>query len=192
MNTVTGQHRIVFALREHGQDVEREVGDELVALINHAVLRMKALVPNGANSTLVDSICAETLDAMTVQAGPNTNYARPVEEGIKPGGKGLPRYMGGKDGATVAWLKAMPDRGGVKFNRDHVKSRRKGSKVFNAAMDSLRNRYYGLAKHIREQGTKAHPFVEPVAIEMQSLALTRLGEAVRKTLAARPAGGAAA
>ena len=70
---------------------------------------------------------------------------------------------------------------------------RKGSRAFTAAMLSLRDRYEGLALHVRKHGVKAQPFVEPTAREMEPVVLARLNLAVRRVLAARPdAGGAVA
>lgn len=61
-----------------------------------------------------------------------------------------------------------------------------GSPALQRDEKDLRSRYFGLFLHVRKFGIKAQPFVEPTAKEMEPVVLTRMNEAVRRVLAARP------
>jgi hypothetical protein len=195
MAQVSGVHQVVFALREHGADMEREIGREVWALAEQAVQRMKRRVAKGHTSGLVNSIVARQVDALTWDAGPkDKSYAWQVEHGVKPGGKGLPRFFDLKSKSIVDWLQSKaPSRFMGPQPQYKKRGPRKGSKLFTAAEMALRDRYEGLALHVRNHGIKAQPFVEPTAKEMEPIVLKRLNLAVRRVLAARPdAGGALA
>lgn len=186
MATVNNAHQIVVALQQHGQDMEREIGDELKTLAGMIANRMRKLAPKGSESTLTQSIKQNPIDRFTWEIGPNVDYAAYVEYGVKPGGKGLPRFFDPASASIVDWLQSHPRGGGfVK------KAAPRGSKVFQAAMLDLRDRYEGLAWHVRHFGVKAKPFVEPTAREMEPVVLQRLNLAVRRVLAARPDAGSA-
>lgn len=176
MANVTGTHQIAFALREHGQDVERALVAELDVLAQLAARRMRRLAPKW-RTTLTNSIAVSAPDAMTREIRPGVAYAPYVEEGIKPGGNGLPRFMDPGSESIVAWLqgKAFAGRGRVRKNS-------MGAVMRNL---ELRDRYEGLAWHIRRHGVKAQPFIEPTAKEMEPQVLRRLDLAVRRVLAAR-------
>lgn len=186
---VLNVHQIVFALEQHGRDMEQAVQDELHTLAGMAASRMKILAPK-FQSFMTNSINVKKTGDMEYEVRPAVGYAPFVEYGIKPGGKGLPRFFDPASAQIVEWLKRTPNKKtGATFNRRAVK----GSKVFQASMLSLRDRYEGLAWHIRKEGVKPHPFVEPVHDEMKPIVLKNLSEAVRRVLAARPdAGGATA
>ena len=187
MNTVTGQHRIVFALREHGQDVEREVQDELAKVASKGAAMMKNFANRrsgktpGGFGTLVQSIKPDQVDAATWELGPHTDYARHVEDGVKPGGKGLPKYMGdvGASHSIVQWLRTTAYNG--------VHKPRKGSAALQRQDKDLRNRYFGLAQHIRRFGVKANPFVAPTVDALEPVLLSSLDLAVRRALGKRGA-----
>lgn len=186
--TVNGTYQIVAALQQHGQDMEREVADELADLAGFAANRMRRLAPKGPVNTLTNSIRQKSIDKLTWEIGPNVNYAGHMEHGVKPGGKGLPRFMGAGSASIVDWLRKTPPKNG----RTYTRPVRKGSKVFDAATRDLRDRYHGLINKIRAEGVEAQPFVGPTAREMEPEVLSRLNLAVRRVLAARPdAGGAA-
>lgn len=181
MTTVTGQHSIVFALREHGQDVEREVQDELAKVAGKGVNMMRLLAAKRTNSTLGNSIKEDKIDANTWELGPHTDYARHVEDGVKPGGKGLPKYMGdvGASHRIVQWLRTTAYNG--------VHKPRKGSAALQRQDKDLRNRYFGLAQHIRRFGVKANPFVAPTVDALEPVLLHSLDLAVRRALGKRGA-----
>jgi hypothetical protein len=65
-----------------------------------------------------------------------------------------------------------------------------GTRALQTQQTELRDRYEGLAWHVRHFGVKAHPFVEPTAKEMEPVVLRRLDLAVRRVLAARGGSGA--
>lgn len=177
---VQGTQQIVFALREHGQDVERAVHDELAVLAQTAVRTMQRLAPKD-RSTLQTSIQAKKTGEFEYEIRPGVAYAPYVEDGVKPGGKGLPRFFDPASGDIVSWLQRHPRGGGVAPGKPRF-----GSKAFTAASLELRDRYEGLARHVRKKGVKAHPFVEPTHRAMQPEVLQRLSMAVRRVLAARP------
>lgn len=188
MAAVTNLHQITAALKQHGEDVEREVEGELDVLAQLAARYMRRLAAK-SRTHLVNSIHVEKPDALTRDVRPGVGYAEWVEEGVKPGGKGLPAFFSPASADIVEWLKSHPSKGGRSFDR----KARKFSRVFQAAMLDLRDRYEGLAWHIRDHGVKAQPFVAPTAKEMEPVVLSRLDLAVRRVLAARPgAGGATA
>jgi hypothetical protein len=183
MATVTGVHQVVFALREHGQDMERGVQSELAVVAQLAVRSMRRLVAK-SSSELVNSIKADKVDDSTWDIGPHTAYARYVEDGVKPGGKGLPRFFDPAAKSVVDWLQ-----------RTAFKGQHKGGMATRALQSQeteLRDRYEGLAWHVRHFGVKAQPFVEPTAREMEPVMLKRLDLAARRVLAARGGSGVTA
>lgn len=182
MAHVSGAHQVVFALREHGADMEREVGAELDVLAQMAARRMRELAPK-FQTVLANSIHVSAPEAMAREVRPGVEHAWYVEEGVKPGGKGLPRFFDPASASIVAWLLGTAFGGRAKA--------RKGSKAFTAAELELRDRYEGLAWHIRNKGVRAQPFVAPTAKEMEPTVLSRLDLAVRRALAARPDAGSA-
>lgn len=182
MNHVGGVYQVVFALREHGADVESELSGELDKLAMEVATRMRTLAPKFQN-VLRNSIQVSAPDEMTREIGPNAPYAEAVEFGVKPGGKGLPRFFDPASVSIVEWLQRQAFGGAHKP--------RKASKALQAAELALRDRYEGLAWHIRHKGVRAQPFAEPTAREMEPVVLTRLGDAVRRVLAARPDAGSA-
>jgi hypothetical protein len=181
MARVSGSSEIVFALREHGQDMEQELQEEMHTLAGMAGRAMQRLVPK-SRSTLWKSIDVKRIDAETYDIRPTVNYGEFVEFGVKPGGRGLPRFFDPAAASIVDWLKSHAFHG--------VASPRKGSRAMQSMNTELRDRYEGLAWHIRHKGVKAQPFVEPTAIEMEPVMLRRLDLAVLRVLAKRPDGGA--
>ena len=109
--TVTGVHQVVFALREHGQDMERGVQSELATVAGMVANTMKRLAnkrddnkfPAGIGE-LVQSIKPDQVDANTWDIGPHVDHAYYRENGVKPGGKGLPRYFSQDSKEIVDWL----------------------------------------------------------------------------------------
>lgn len=188
MVNVTGLHQVVFAFRQHGEDMERGVQAELHTLAGMAARMMQRLVPK-SRSTLWESIKPDQIDPMTWQIGPHTDYARYVEDGIKPGGRGLPLYMDPAAKSIIDWLQSKaPSR--FMGPRPKVKKRvRSNTMAAVHANLELRDRYEGLALHVRKFGVKAQPFVEPTAREMEPVVLKRMNLAVRRVLAARPDAG---
>lgn len=174
MASVTGVREIVFALQQHGQDMESEVTAELDKLAQIAARRMRELAPKW-RTELTHSIVVSAPEPQVREVRPGVAYAPYVEEGVKPGGKGLPRFFDAANSSIVAWLgnKAFAGKARV----------RKGTGKFTARELELRDRYEGLAWHVRHHGTKAQPFFAPTAREMEELMPKRMDLAVRRVLA---------
>lgn len=184
MALVSGTHEVVFALREHGADMERGIADEMAVLAQLAVRTMRRFAAKGISSALVNSVKADPVEPMTYDIGPHTAYAGYVEDGVKPGGKGLPRFFDPSSKSIVDWLQRTAFVGRHKAGM--------ATRALQSAELELRDRYEGLAWHVRHKGVKAQPFVEPTAREMEPIVLNRLSLAVRRVLAARPDAGATA
>lgn len=184
MAAVSGVREVVFAMREHGEDMEREMESELDVLANLAARLMRSKVATW-RTLLLKSIAASKPEPMVREVRPGVAYAGAVNDGVKPGGKGLPRFFDPASASIVAWLQSKAFAGAGRA--------RKGTARFTARELELRDRYEGLALHIRHHGVKAQPFVKPTADEMEPVMLRRLDLAVRRVLARRPdVGGASA
>lgn len=178
---VLNVRQIVVALEQHGADMERAVQSELDVIAGIAAARMKMRAPK-FQSTLTDAVTVQKVDEMTREVISGVGYTQAVEYGVKPGGKGLPKWEK-RPLDMVRWLEGHAPTGAP----------RRRSRVMDAATATLRDRYMGMAAHIRKFGTKAQPFVQPTYEDMKPIALARMDAAVRRVLAARPdAGGAVA
>jgi hypothetical protein len=109
-------------------------------------------------STTALSIHIEDTSEFEKTVAPGTEYAYYIDRGVKPGGKGLPRFFDPASADIVAWLQTKL--------RGSARSPARGSKAFQSAEIELRNRYEGLAWHVRHFGVKAQPFIEPTAQEL--------------------------
>ena len=113
-------------------------------------------------TTLLLSIHAETpfAGARDVKAG--VKYARYVEEGTKPGYRGLPPTR-----PLAEWMRIR----------------------FNLTEREAKSRAFGLARFIQIHGTKAHPFFRPAYDKTQSRLFSILrdgaAEGVRQALGVR-------
>lgn len=170
---------VVIALRGHGAAVERAVAGELARLAQETARTMKRLAPKW-RSTLTNSIAANKTGDMAWEIGAHVAYAPYVEDGIKPGGKGLPRFFDPAAKSIVDWLESKAYGG--------QRKPRMASRAMQSRETELRDRYEGLAWHIRHRGTRAQPFVKPAFDELRANAPERVAAAVRAVLA----GGAAA
>lgn len=178
MAEVLNVHQIVFALEQHGRDMEAAVQAELDVLASMANARMRRMAPK-FQSHLVDSIQVSTPEPMVREIRPGIEYSAAVEFGVKPGGKGLPKWAKAPQ-SMLEWLQASSTTAGP----------RTGSRLRDESL-GLRDRYEGLAWHIRHHGVKPQPFVAPVHEEMKPIVLSRMDLAVRRVLAARPDDGGA-
>lgn len=181
-SAVRGTHQVVFALREHGQDMETTMASELDVLAQLAARRMRELAPKW-RTELTNSIAVSSPEPLVREVRPGSAHGWYVEHGVKPGGKGLPRFFDPASGGIVAWLESKAFTGAPRV--------RLGTGKFTARELELRDRYEGLAWHVRHKGVKAQPFVAPTAREMEPVVLKRLDLAVRRVLAKRPDGGGA-
>lgn len=183
MAKVDGARQIVIALQQHGQDMEQELHQEMHTLAGMAGRAMQRLVPK-SRSTLWKSIDVRQVDPETYDIRPTVNYSEFVEYGVAPGGKGLPRFFDPASASIVSWLQSKA------FSGQHKpKKQSRGLQSWNT---ELRDRYEGLAWHVRHFGVKAQPFVEPTAKEMEPVMQRRLDLAVRRVLARRPDDGGGA
>lgn len=175
--------RVVAArMAQQGADVERAALDELERVAQGAARAMRRLAPTWRSaSALVQSIRVDRPSASEREIRPGVRYAEAVERGVRPGGKGLPRFFDPASADVVAWLRTRAFAG--------ARTPRRGSRALQAMNLSLRDRYEGLAWHIRHKGTRAHPFVAPVAAQMEQEFPARIALACRRALVARGADG---
>lgn len=186
MASITNAREISIQLEASGADVERAVQDELARIAQTAVRTMQRLAPK-SRSQLAVSVQSTKVDDNTHDIGPTADHAPYVERGVKPGGKGLPRFFDPASASIVDWLRSHPKGGGVAKRAAAF-----ASAAFRAANLALRDRYEGLALSIKARGVKAQPFVEPTLAQIEPEAIRRVGLAVRRALALRPDVGGAA
>ena len=180
---MTTPNTIRINLGEVGADVMQAVEVEMAVQAQMIARTMQRNVPK-FRSTLWTSIAVHQDGPLDYEIKPGVAYAGYVEHGIKPGGKGLPRFNPASD--IVQWLKAQaPSRFVGPHPLVRKRAPRAGSKAFLAVMALLKDRYYGLSAHIRRRGIKAQPFVEPTMTEAEPLALAAVEAAVRRVLEAR-------
>jgi hypothetical protein len=173
---------VVIALRGHGAAVERAVGAELIKLAQETANTMKRLAPKGANSHLVQSIKVDKTGPMAFEIGAHMAYAPYVEEGRKPG-KGLPHLSDPASRSPLEWLRSTPWKGVGPVQVGKPRWARQGSKKRSQQEDDLRQRYFGLSRHVKAFGIKAQPFVKPAFDELVVTAPDRVASAVRAVLA---------
>lgn len=105
---------------------------------------------------------------------PTVAQAPIVEEGVKPGGKGLPRYFDPRNAAILDWLRSKAFAG--------ARTPRLGSVRRQTMELELRDRYHGLAWHIRHKGTKAQPYVGPAFDLVQPLVQPTMDAALARAI----------
>lgn len=178
----TNIRQVTIALRSEGEGLLNAVVDELARLAQEAVNFMRMQAPKW-RSTLTNSIRADKVSDHEWSIGPGVDYGRAVEEGRGPG-KGLPRWSDPAAADIVAWLT-------TKVFVGRRRARRTSMKAVNENLE-LRDRYQGLAWHVRHKGIKAHPFAAPTLDMMERAFPARLELAARRYLASHQAGGGAA
>ena len=152
--------------------MEQEMGGELDALAQLLAGRMRRLAPKW-HSQLLGSVRIEKPEPLVRDIGPTASYAGAQEEGVAPGGKGLPKFDDPASADIVAWLKSKAFTGS---------SPRKGSRAAVDQALQLRDRYEGLAWHIRHRGVKARPFVGPAFEQLLPTIEVRLQAAGERAL----------
>ena len=181
-STVHNVQRVTLAIQAEGEGLVRALTDEMAQLAQEAVRFMKNRAPKW-RSTLTNSIHAEMVDPTSWRIGPGVAYGRAVEEGRGPG-KSLPRWSDPAAADIKAWLTSKVFKG--------RKRARKGTMGVVREDLELRDRYQGLAWHVRHKGIKAHPFAAPTLDMMERTFPARLELAARRFLAGQQAGGGAA
>ena len=178
----TNIRQVTIALRAEGEGLLTAMVDELSKLAQEAVNFMRMQAPKW-RSTLTNSIRADKVSDHEWSIGPGVDYGRAVEEGRGPG-KGLPRWSDPAAADIVAWLT-------TKVFAGRRRAKRTSMKAVNENLE-LRDRYQGLAWHVRHKGIKAHPFAAPTLDMMERAFPARLELAARRYLASQQAGGGAA
>lgn len=102
-----------------------------------------------AFSNLMNSIRENRISPFERHVNTGVNYARAVEEGTEPGH--MPPWQ-----ALAPWI--------------HQKTKASGRE--------LRNRAFGLARYIKEHGTKAQPYAAPTAKKMESRVIQLVRESI--------------
>ena len=178
----TNIRQVTIALRAEGEGLLTAMVDELSKLAQEAVNFMRMQAPKW-RSTLTNSIRADKVSDHEWSIGPGVDYGRAVEEGRGPG-KGLPRWSDPAAADIVAWLT-------TKVFAGRRRAKRTSMNAVNENLE-LRDRYQGLAWHVRHKGIKAHPFAAPTLDMMERAFPARLELAARRYLASQQAGGGAA
>lgn len=178
--TVQGLPAVLAAMHQVPVALERELVAELDVSAQHLVLNMRARARK-YRTLLALGVRPEAPDKFMREIGPTADYAVPQEEGIRPGGRGLPRYSDPAAADIVGWLSSKAFAG-------RAEPRRNSMAAVRADLE-LRDRYQGLAWHIRHKGVKPGPFVLPAFQELERPLRRRLEAAAERGLAG--AGGAA-
>ena len=170
---VQGTPGVLLAMRQVPAAFEQEMGAELdvSASLLERNMRQRA---RKWRTLLAMSVRVQSPEPLVRDIGPTADYAAPQEEGVRPGGKGLPKYSDPAAADIVAWLRTQAFRGRPRVRRNTMAAVR--------ADLELRDRYEGLAWHIRHKGVKPGPFVKPAFDELQGLIRRRLERAGERAL----------
>lgn len=171
---------IAARMQARGPAVEREAQAALDDESNKLVHGVRQRARKFSN-VLLNSVHVDTPEPFTRVIGVGAAHGIYQELGIKPGGKGLPRFFDPASAPVVAWLQAK--LGGQPRAR---------SKARQSYELELRDRYEGLALHIRHKGMKASPFVRPTFQAMRDQVSSALMLAVRRGMAADSSSGGVA
>lgn len=166
-------YTVAARLEARGPAMARELGNELDVQAQLVARTMRREAPK-FQSVLVNSIHVEKTSPMERKVAPGTDYAQAVHDGVKPGGKGLPRFFDPESVDIVRWLESKV--------RGTTKRARKASKRFSAQELELRDRYEGYAWYVRHHGTKPNPFVERAFVEHASSVVAALKAAALRGL----------
>ena len=173
-------YQIAARIEARGPAVEREVQATLDVESQKVARGVRQRAPK-FQSLLTNSVHVDAPEPFTRVIGVAAAHGIYQELGIKPGGKGLPRFFDPASASVVAWLQAK--LGGQPRAR---------SKARQSYELELRDRYEGLALHIRHKGMKASPFVGPTFEAMREGVSSALMLAVRRGMAADNAVGGVA
>jgi len=170
---VLGTSGVMLAMRQVSAATEHELAGELDALGQLVARRMRAKATK-FRSLMAISVAMSKPEPLVRDIGPTVSYAAAQEEGVRPGGKGLPKFGDPEAADIVAWLrtKAFSGRSAPRPN----------SMAAVRADLELRDRYEGLAWHIRHHGVKASPFVAPALSELEGVIHVRLQAAAERAL----------
>lgn len=171
---VLNTHTVVLRMERIPPMMESELERELNVSAQLVARRQRELAPK-YRSLLVNSIHPSRPGPLERDIGPTANYAAAQEEGVKPGGKGLPRFDDPEAADIVGWLRDKAFRAAGRVRRASL------SGVKEAI--ALRDRYQGLAFHIRRRGVKATPFIAPALLQLEDVIHERFRQAAERALA---------
>lgn len=177
-----GLNQVLVAMRGVHVETAREFEGELDRCAEIVARRMRRHAPK-FRSLLALGVRTLKAEPYVRDIGPTAAYAAAQEEGVKPGGKGLPPFDSAEAADMKAWLTSKAS--GMRA----AASAAKGSGAIAAI--SLRDRYYGMAKFLRRSGMKPTPFVAISLQESENEIRERLAAAGER-ITARSAGGATA
>lgn len=182
--SVNNQAAVLAAMRRVPAAVEQEVRQELdvcAQLIARTMRRLSqkratAAAANAFTSQLLNSVTVHTTAPLEREISPTADYAVFVERGVKSGGKGLPKFSDPEAADIVGWLRRAAFRGQPRVRRNSMAAVQRNLE--------LRDRYQGLAWHIRRKGVRANPFIARSLEEMAPEIERRMALAVRRGMAA--------
>lgn len=170
---VVGTSGVLLAMRQVPAATEHELEGELDALGQLVARRMRALARKH-RSLMTNSVVVSKPEPLAREIGPTVSYAAAQEGGVRPGGKGLPKFEDPESSDILAWLRDKAFSG--------KSTPRKNSRAAVARELTLRDRYEGLAWHIRHHGVKAGPFIAPALDQLESVIHVRLQAAAERAL----------
>jgi len=182
MATASTPQQLRASITAEGEGLVLALVDELADLAQLAAQQMRLRAPKW-QSALTNSIRAEEVSPFEWHVRPGVEYAKAVEDGVKPGGKGLPRWADPEAADIKAWLTSKAFAGRRRARRNSMKAKHEDQE--------LRDRYEGLAWHVRHFGVKAQPYMRPTVEIMGRIFAPRLEQAARNYMAANGGGGAA-
>jgi hypothetical protein len=142
--------------------MERTLDDGLSRAADEVARAAKLKVPS-LFGTLANSILKTQEGPLHYAVYPAVGYAAAVERGTRPGYMPPPENLMGY----------IRSRGGYRGNLGKPGSPKRARQA-----DDIRDRAWGLARYIRQRGTKAHPFMAPALSENES----RLRQMIRLRL----------
>lgn len=188
---MTVQHNaytVAARLMRRGPDLEQALEQELDVQAQLVMRTMRREAP-AFQSILINSIHVEKPEPLQRLIAPGVDYAEAVHDGVKAGGKGLPRFNDPEAGDVIRWLESSPYRGFGPVKPGAPRKKKLGTAARAAQELTLRDRYEGLAWHVRHKGTKGNPFVKRTHEAAAASVVSALKAAAARTL--NPDGGAA-
>jgi hypothetical protein len=170
---VLGTSRVLLAMRQVPAATEHELAGELDALGQLVARRMRAKARK-FRTLMTNSVTVQSPEPLVREIGPTVGYADAQEEGVRPGGKGLPKFSDPAAADIIAWLRTKAFSG-------RARARPNSMAAVRADLE-LRDRYEGLAWHIRHKGVKPGPFIKSALDELEPVIRVRLQAAAERAL----------
>lgn len=173
MSRVQNTAAVVLRMQRMTPAMERELEGTLDVCAQLVGRRQTALAPK-FRSHLATSVRIDKPGPLQRDIGPTMEYAEPQEKGVKAGGKGLPRFSDPAAADIVAWLRTKAFSGRARVRPNTMAAVR--------ANLELRDRYEGLAWHIRHKGVKPTPFILKSLQQMEPVIRVRLQASAERAL----------